>query len=115
LSEQGPRGVQGVQGAQGNQGNQGNRGEQGTAGLSTSVRRAILFLFALNVLLAGANMLWTAHSVSTGNQQRCASIEADATIPLPHPIAGNPSREWEAAFEANAQARARQLHCAGAG
>ena len=59
-------------------------------------------------------MLWTAHVVQGNNQTRCASVEADATIPLPHPVAGNPSREWEAAFEAIQRARAKQLGCSGA-
>lgn len=51
------------QGPRGRQGNQGNRGEQGTAGLSRTVRRALVFLFALPVVLAGANLFWTAHEV----------------------------------------------------
>jgi hypothetical protein len=100
----------------GEQGQQGDRGEQGTAGapgLSRAVRRALVFLFALNLLLAAANFLWTAHSVNSNGQQRCASVEADATIPVPQPVAGNPSRLWESRFEANARKRARQLGCEG--
>lgn len=107
---QGPRGLRGHQGERGPQ---GSRGERGAAGPSTAVRRAVLFLFALNVLLAGANMLWTAHAVNANDQARCSSVLADATIPLPHPVAGNQAREWEAAFEANARHRARQLGCEG--
>ena len=104
----------GAQGPRGVQGNQGNRGEKGAAGLSVSVRRAVVFLFALNFLLAGAVMLWTVHEVNADNQARCAIVLADATIPLPHTVAGNPSRLWEAAFEAIQRQRARQLGCAGA-
>ncbi len=103
--------TQGPCGPAGRQGNQGNRGEQGLAGLSAPVRRALVFLFALSVALAAANLWWTAHVVQAGDQMRCSSILADATIPLPHPVAGNPSREWEAAFEAVARERARQLGC----
>jgi hypothetical protein len=55
--------VQGPQGPRGSQGNQGNRGEKGASGLSVDVRRALVFLFALAVLMAGANLLWTAHEV----------------------------------------------------
>ena len=118
---QGPRGPQGNQGNPGNPGSQGDpgerggqgergeRGEHGAAGLSRSVRRALVFLFALNVLLAGANLLWTAHEVQAGNGSRCGTVVADATIPLP-PASG-PAREWEAAFEAIARQRAQQLHC----
>lgn len=57
LASQGPRGPQGQQGQQ------GNRGERGTAGLSGPVRRALVFLFALSVVLAGVGLFWTAHEV----------------------------------------------------
>ena len=81
------------------------------AGLGNPARRALVFLFALNILLAGANVLWTAHVVNVGNQARCASVMGDATIPLPQQSPSSPARAWESAFEANAQARARQLGC----
>lgn len=45
---------------QGPRGPQGNRGEQGTAGLSAPVRRALVFMFALFILLVAANFLWSA-------------------------------------------------------
>ena len=85
---QGPRGPRGNQGNMGNQGNPGNqggqggrgepgeRGERGTAGLSVPVRRALVFLFVLNVLLAGANMLWTAHQVTRGSAAAVAVTRA---------------------------------------
>ena len=44
-------------------GPQGERGKPGTAVLSSPVRRSLVFLFALSVLLGGANLLWTAHEV----------------------------------------------------
>lgn len=100
--------VRGPRGHPGRQGNQGNRGEQGAPGLSIPVRRALVFLFILNVALAGANMLWTAHLVQAGNRDRCAYILADAAIPLP---SAGPSREWEAAFEADARTHAARLGC----
>ena len=106
---QGPRGAQGSQGNQGSQGERGERGEPGLAGLSVPVRRALVFLFMLNVLMAGANMLWTAHVVQSGDQARCSSVVADATIPLPP--AGSPGRDWDAAFEAITRQRAAQLGC----
>ena len=94
-------------GNQGSQGEQGERGERGLAGLSVPVRRALVFLFVLNVGLAASNLLWTAHEVQAGNRSRCSTVVADATIPLPP----GPAREWEAAFEAIARQRAQQLHC----
>ena len=50
-----------VQGPRGPQGNQGNRGARGAAGLSRSMRRGLVYLFALAVILSGGNLLWTAH------------------------------------------------------
>ena len=50
-------------GPRGAQGNQGNRGEQGAAGLSSPVRRALVFMFALAVLLGALDLFWTAHEV----------------------------------------------------
>ena len=112
VGEQGERlAFQGLRGPRGEQGNQGNRGEPGVPGLSRPVRRALVVVFVLNLGLAGANLLWTEHEVMGNSQQRCSSVLADATIPLPHPAAGNPGREWDAAFEANARQRARQLGC----
>ena len=106
--EQGERlAFQGLRGPRGEQGNQGNRGEPGVPGLSRPVRRALVVVFVLNLGLAGANLLWTEHEVMGNSQQRCSSVLADATIPLP----GGPSRAWAARFEAVQRARARQLGC----
>jgi len=75
LTARGARGPQGNQGNMGNQGNPGSRGaqgqqgepgepgEQGPAGLSPPVRRALVFLFAMAVILSGLNLTWTAHEV----------------------------------------------------
>ncbi len=49
---------------QGPRGPQGDQGERGMPGLSIPVRRALVFLFALSVALAAANLLWTAHEVN---------------------------------------------------
>ena len=131
VTYQGPRGPQGSQGSAGNQGNQGRagnqgqageqgaqgkrgaQGEHGVAGLSRPVRRALVFLFVLCVALAGANMLWTAHVVQGNSQQMCSSLEAVARIPVPQPVAGNPSRLWDSRYEAIERTRARQLRCPG--
>ena len=50
-----------VQGPRGPQGNQGNRGARGVPGLSRSIRRALVYLFALAATLSIGNLLWTAH------------------------------------------------------
>ena len=56
-------GGEALRGPRGAQGNQGNRGERGAAGLSRSVRRALVYLFALSVALGGFSLFWTAHEV----------------------------------------------------
>lgn len=103
--------VQGPQGPQGDRGNQGNRGEKGPAGLSVPVRRALVYMFVFNLLIGFGGILFTAHAVNANNGATCASIEADARIPVPQPVAHNPSREWEAQFEAIERQRERQLGC----
>ncbi len=75
--------------------------------LTRKVLRSVGFLVVLALLVTGANLLWTAHLVREDNQQKCASVVADATIPLP----AGPSRTWDARFEAIQKARARQLGC----
>ena len=69
--------------------------------------RSVAILVLLGLLVTGANLLFTAHLVREDNQQRCSTVVADATIPLP----SGPSRAWEARFEAIQAARARQLGC----
>ena len=102
------------QGPRGRQGNQGNRGERGAPGLSAPIRRALVWLFALSVILAGANLLWTAHEVhaSQASQQQqnadrqrqgqvierklCTTLgRLTALKPPPGPAAANPSRAYE--------------------
>ena len=75
--------------------------------LTRHALRSVAALVILALLVTGANLLWTAHVVNADNQQRCASVLADASIPLP----GGPSRAWAARFEAFQRARARQLGC----
>ena len=77
--------------------------------LTRTTLRSVAVLVVLGLLVTCANLRWTAHVVRSSDQQRCSSVLADATIPLPQ--AASPSRDWEAAFEANARQRARQLGC----
>lgn len=73
--------------------------------------RSAAILAALFVAVTVVNLVFTAQMIRSNNQVRCASIQAEASIPLPQPVAGNPSRVWEAQFEALMAARARQLGC----
>jgi hypothetical protein len=47
------------------QGPKGDRGERGTAGLSKSVRRALVFLFVFAVVLSGLDLFWSAHEANS--------------------------------------------------
>jgi hypothetical protein len=115
--------VPGPRGPQGRQGNQGNRGEQGTTGLSVDVRRALVFLFALSVILAGANLLWTAHEVHASqaaiqaSQRREQAMQQQAGAILGQklcttfgklaankPPAGNPRTNPSRAYDQNQHA-----------
>ena len=75
--------------------------------LTRHALRSVAALLLLGLLVTAANLLFTAHLVQEDNRQRCGSITANATIPLPP----GPSRAWAARFEAIQQARARQLGC----
>ncbi len=106
-----------VQGPRGEQGNQGNRGERGAPGLSIPVRRAVVFLFALSVILAAFSLFWTAHEVHASqaatqaaqereqaSQQRTGAMverklcitlgKLAALVPPPGNPRTNPSREY---------------------
>ena len=102
----------------------GPKGEQGTRGPRGPVR-TVAYLFILCFLLIVVVLVYVAHEQQaivaaqkaiaqesrTNNQQRCASIAQIAAIPVPQPVAGNPSRMWESRYEAIQVARGRQLGC----
>jgi hypothetical protein len=48
---------------QGPRGEKGNRGDRGMPGLSGRVTRAVLFMFALAVILAVSGLFWINHEV----------------------------------------------------
>ena len=80
--------------------------------LTRSAIRSAAVLLVLGLLVMGLSLLWTAREVRVNNQRACSIVLADAAIPLP--ATAGQSRAWEAAFEANARERARQLGCTGA-
>lgn len=95
----------------GPKGDKGKQGERGERGLPRGQARAVVYLFLLNTVFLVAGFFWLAHIEHVNDQQRCTSIEQATRIPVPHPVAGNPSREWEAQYEAIQAARGRQLGC----
>jgi hypothetical protein len=108
LAAQGPRGAQG---------NQGNRGEQGTAGLSSPVRRAVVFMFALAVLLAAFGLFWINHAVhdSQAAQQRAGAVLEQklcttfGKLAALKPPAGDPATNPSRAFDDNLHATLDEL------
>lgn len=104
-------------GEKGAQGNQGNRGERGDPGLSGVQRKALAYLFLLNLLITAAAAWGGLHAIAAIHQQarvsveqRCAALEQVIAIPVP-PVKGVPSRQWEAAFETIQRHLAAQLGC----
>lgn len=96
-----------VAGPRGPQGNQGNRGERGAAGLSRPVRRALVFLFALAVVLAACGLFWTVRAVNASRaaqqsqgraveRKLCTTFARLAALkPPPGDASRNPSRAYE--------------------
>ena len=119
-------------------GPKGDKGETGPR-LPASERRAVVTLFTLGACLAAVCILGIAHYArqlhreqqivaaqqraierqgrqiaaqqAAENRIRCTSIAQVTTIPVPRPVAGNPSREWEAAYEHIQRNRGIQLGC----
>ena len=119
-------------------GPKGDKGETGPR-LPASERRAVVTLFTLGACLAAVCILGIAHYArqlhreqqivaaqqaaierqgrqiaaqqAAVNRIRCTSIALVTTIPVPRPLAGNPSREWEAAYELIQRNRGIQLGC----
>lgn len=88
------------------QGPPGPQGERGTAGLSGPVRRALVFLFALAVLLGALDLFWTAHQVDASKaaqrsqgqaveQKLCTTF---AKLAVLQPPAGDPSANPSRAY-----------------
>ena len=100
-------------GAPGPKGDQGEQGEEGRPGtrLPRGQARAVVYLFVLNMLFVAACFTGLIHYVHAGDQERCTTINEVTSIPVPQPVAGNPSRMWESRFEAIEKARGRQLGC----
>ena len=106
----------------GQKGDKGEKGERGL-GITAGARRAIIYLFVLTVLLAGANLLWTSHVVNANQaaQQRagqavgqklCATLSQLAALRPPggNPAA-NPSRAYEQSLHTTLSQLGTDLSC----
>jgi hypothetical protein len=90
-----PRGPQGKQGEQGVQGAQGRQGDI----LSPAMRRALIYLFALAVLIGVGNLYWTAraqNSAQAAQRRQGQIVEHKLCTTLSRlidlkPPAGNPA------------------------
>lgn len=132
--------LRGERGEKGETGETGAPGPQGIRGLlSRAQARAVVYLFIVGALICAACLAGLLHyagkldsqqrtvaaeqreltteqhvltaDVKANNQERCAILEEVVAIPVPHPVTGNPSREWESKFQAIERARARELGC----
>ena len=106
-----------TRGQKGDKGEPGEQGTRGAAGLSRAVRQAVVFMCALALVLAGANLFWTSHEVHATRaaeqsaqaaarqagiaveQKLCATLTRLAALqPPPGAAAQNPSRAYEQAL-----------------
>jgi hypothetical protein len=80
-------------GQRGEQGLQGERGEHGE-GMTRAARRAVITLFVINFLVAGACLWFTTYQVSHSSRQWCDTLGLLTSQPVPRPAdpAANPSR-----------------------
>lgn len=67
MDERLPRGPKGERGPEGQQGAPG-------PGMTRGARHAVVFLFIFALLLAGANLFWTAHQVGANNRKWCSTV-----------------------------------------
>jgi hypothetical protein len=96
----------------------GRRRRLGSSAVSDRRAQAVLVLFSLVLCLTVAGGVWLWHQQQAINRvqmiasaNRCADLGKLASIPVPVPIAGNPSREFAAAEETIWRQRAHQLGC----
>jgi hypothetical protein len=111
--QRGATGQQGEQGDAGEAGQRGERGERGTASarLPAAQARAVVYLFLLDLLFVAACFAGLVYYVHATDQERCTTLEQIVSIPVPHPVVGNPSRQFDAHLEAIERERGRQLGC----
>ena len=117
------------QGQRGEQGERGKQGSRGEAGLSRTVRRALVFLFALSVLLAGINLGWTAYekgAIQAGQHREqvlqqqagvmlearlCTTFGRRGTQAAAGAAAQNPSRAYEQSLHITLDQLGADLGC----
>jgi hypothetical protein len=123
----------------GAKGDKGDQGKQGEKGMPQGQRRAIVYFYVVSLVIAaialgglvhyGGKLSGEQHTVARAQQEivrnqreiaaeqvanareRCGSIAQTVGIPIPVPLAGNPSRQAWAAFEGIERARGKQLGC----
>ena len=107
----------------GPKGDRGPKGDKGDRGMPTGQRRAIIYLFVLTLLLAGANLLWTGHAVNVNQsaqrrsgqlveQKLCATLDSLRSLqPPPGNPASNPSRAYEQGLHARLSQLGTDLGC----
>jgi hypothetical protein len=80
-------------GQRGERGEQGERGEHGE-GMTRGARHAVIVLFVINFLVAGACLWFATYEVSSANRQWCDTLTLITAKPVPKPAdpAANPSR-----------------------
>jgi glycerol uptake facilitator-like aquaporin len=101
----------------------GPKGDKGDAGMPAEVRRAVIFLFVLNVLLTVILLFAVVHYVDSEQAQQqqqgritvaklCQTLDGLASAqPPPGNPATNPSRAYDQRLHAQFTGLADDLHC----
>jgi hypothetical protein len=109
MAEHAEHGQRGERGAQGERGERGEHGE----GMTHGARRAVIVLFVINFLVAGACLWFATYQVSSSNRQWCDTLSLLTSKPVPKPDdpSANPSRMQTYTLYADFVALRRHFGC----
>lgn len=91
----------------------GPKGDRGEQGMGRAARRAVVYLFAVAVILAAANLFFTVHQVQAQGQRWCATLDLLTARPASRPAdpKANPSREQAYLYYTDFRRLRRELGC----
>ena len=97
----------------GAKGDKGEPGEKGERGLTSRMARAIVGLFLIAFVLAGASLLITSREIAANDAKWCAAMVLLTSHPVPKPAnpGANPSRAQNYQYYVTFRTLRRRLGC----